>query len=114
LKPEDLAQLLALAHLQMPDSERETILRQINEIIDHTNRIQSLSLPEGGVYYYPNQPSLPLRGDSAELPFFKPLMMRNAPETRGPYLVCPPVIPAKGARPPAPSNDPEEDPSSSS
>jgi aspartyl/glutamyl-tRNA(Asn/Gln) amidotransferase C subunit len=114
MNPEDFEQLLALAHLQLPDSERELILRQINEIINHINRIQSLSLPEEASFFYPNQRSLPLRPDEPSPASFKEIMMLNAPATHGPYIACPPVISAKVAHPTTPVLPPEEDSSPSS
>lgn len=108
MNPEDMKNLFLLAHLELPDSEREIILRQINEIIDHVNRLQSLSLPESSLYYYPNPQSLPLRTDEACAAGFKETMLQNAPVTEGPYIVTPPVIAAKVDRRSS-SESPSED-----
>ncbi|MHA2620702.1 MAG: Asp-tRNA(Asn)/Glu-tRNA(Gln) amidotransferase subunit GatC [bacterium JZ-2024 1] len=104
MDPKEFELLLALSHLILPDSEQEIIFRQINEIIEHINRIQSLSLPEIAPYFYPNQSHLELRPDETKPWDFKETLLRNAPATQGPYLVCPPVIPDK----PGPSDIPGE------
>ena len=95
MSPEEFVQLLALARLQLPDAERDLILRQINEIIEHIHRISSISLPDDAPYFYPNQCPLPLRPDEPSSASFRETMMRNAPATHGPYISCPPVIPSR-------------------
>ncbi|MHA2609970.1 MAG: Asp-tRNA(Asn)/Glu-tRNA(Gln) amidotransferase subunit GatC [bacterium JZ-2024 1] len=93
---EEFEQLLWLSRLSLPEEEKERFFAQIQEILEHIRRIESVPVEEFVEYFYPNQEKRELREDKKEPANFSELALSNAPERVGDFFACPSVLPTAG------------------
>jgi aspartyl-tRNA(Asn)/glutamyl-tRNA(Gln) amidotransferase subunit C len=95
LTEQNVAQVAALASLDLTPGERERMLRDLNRIleyIDQLNEVDTSSVPPMAQAGELQQKSSALRDDETRPSLPHEEAMRNAPQTDGVYFQVPKVI----------------------
>ncbi|MCS6894682.1 MAG: Asp-tRNA(Asn)/Glu-tRNA(Gln) amidotransferase subunit GatC [Bacteroidia bacterium] len=89
ITPTLLDTLCELARLELDEEERQSLLGDLQRIVDFVEKINELPLDEVEPLRFVGRPSGYLRDDEPHPPELSPLLYQNAPKTDGLYIRVP-------------------------
>ena len=90
----DVLYVAELANLELTDSERALMVRDLNHILEHMDRLNQVDTSgvEPMAQVLPGGSPAAMREDEVRPSLPRELVMRNAPETDGAFFKVPKVI----------------------
>lgn len=90
LTPADIDHIATLSHLTLTGDEKATYLSQLNDIIGHVEKLNTLNLDDIAPAEHAMVQPTPRQADTARQSGLDPL--QNAPDTNGPCFQVPKIV----------------------